>query len=223
MTRNESTTENKWQDLIDTHRGTSVHTPLRPDAFERTDEEKMELISQKFRDIMTILGLDLTDDSLAGTPDRVAKMYVKEVFAGLNPTNKPDVKLFDNTYAYEDMLLEKNITVHSHCEHHFVPIIGKCHVAYIPKDKVVGLSKLNRIVRHYAKRPQVQERLTQQIANALEEALETPDVAVYMEADHMCVLTRGIEDHGSSTVTQSLRGAFQEGAKRSEFFNAIRS
>ena len=170
---------------------------------------------------MQILGLDLTDDSLRGTPLRVAKMYVSEAFAGLNPSNKPEMKLFDNKYQYKDMLIEKNITVHSHCEHHFVPILGSCHIAYIPNGQVVGLSKLNRIVRHYSKRPQVQERLTRQIAEALMEGLGTPSVAVYLEADHMCVKTRGIEDAGSSTVTMAFHGAFEDELQRQYFLNAV--
>lgn len=223
MTHHEPHRAAEWDALIPSPR-TNVHdTPMRKDAFALSDDEKVEKIAAKFTEIMEILGLDLTDDSLSGTPKRVAKMYVHEAFSGLNPANFPEVKLFDNKYGYRQMLLEKNITVHSHCEHHFVPIIGKCHVAYIPKEKVVGLSKLNRIVRHFSKRPQVQERLTEQIAHALMEALQTKDVAVFIEADHMCVLTRGIEDHGSSTTTQSLHGKFATGEARREFMDAIKN
>ena len=148
---------------------------------------------------------------------RVAKMYVQEVFSGLNPKNKPSVKLFDNKYAYNEMLVEKDIRVHSFCEHHFVPIIGKAHVAYINSGKVVGLSKLNRIVDYYAKRPQVQERMTEQIANELKEALGAEDVAVIIDAKHMCVSLRGVEDTESSTVTASYSGKFKEQATRDEF------
>ena len=203
-------TAKELEQLVEAHLGTSIDTPLREDAFALSDEEKIKLIASKFEDIMNILGLDLQDDSLSGTPMRVAKMYVTEAFAGLNPKNKPEMKLFSNKYAYSEMLIEKDIKVHSHCEHHFVPIIGKCHVAYIPDGKVVGLSKLNRIVKHYSKRPQVQERLTRQIAEALMEGLGTSHVAVYLEADHMCVKTRGIEDDGSSTITMAFHGKFEE-------------
>lgn len=215
-------TAQELEAMVENHLGTSLDTPLRAEAFDITDETKIDLIEEKFRDIMLILGLDLTDDSLKGTPRRVAKMYVQEVFAGLNPKNKPEVKLFDNKYKYGNMLVEKDITLHSHCEHHFVPIIGKCHIAYIPKDKVVGLSKLNRIVKYYAKRPQVQERLNRQIAEALKEELQTPDVAVYIDADHMCVKTRGIEDTSSSTVTLELHGKFEQDSFRTDFLNTIR-
>jgi GTP cyclohydrolase I len=195
---------------------------LRKDAFDKTDEEKIEIIAEKFHEIMEVLGLDLTDDSLQGTPLRVAKMYVKEAFAGLNPVNKPEMKLFENKFRYNEMLIEKDIKVHSHCEHHFVPILGKCHVAYIPNGKVVGLSKLNRIVRHYAKRPQVQERLTRQISEALMEGLNTQHVAVYLEADHMCVKTRGIEDDHSSTITMAFHGDFENEANKRAFLESFK-
>lgn len=204
------------------HVGTSKETPMRDDAFELSDDEKVALIADKFRDILEILGMDLTDDSLSGTPHRVAKMYVKEVFQGLNPANKPEAKLFDNKYQYGQMLVEKGITVHSYCEHHFVPILGKCHVAYISSGKVVGLSKINRIVRHYAKRPQVQERLTEQIAEELKSALRTEDVAVYIDAEHLCVSTRGVEDGCSSTITTHYSGAFEKKSVRKEFLEYIR-
>ena len=207
--------------LLDAHLGTSIDTPMREDAFDLSDEQKIARIANSFTDIMNTLGLDLNDDSLKGTPLRVAKMFVKEAFAGLNPDNKPEMKLFSNKFGYSEMLIEKNIKVHSHCEHHFVPILGQCHVAYIPNGKVVGLSKLNRIVRHYAKRPQVQERLTRQIAEALMEGLGTQHVAVYLEADHMCVKTRGIEDDHSSTVTMAYHGDFQNDSTKRAFLDAF--
>jgi len=221
MTKHEnSLTTEQIDALVEAHMGTSIDTPMREGAFDRSDDEKVALIAEKFTDIMDILGLDLTDDSLRGTPLRVAKMYVKEAFAGLNPDNEPEMKLFENKYGYSEMLVERDIKVHSHCEHHFVPIIGKCHVAYIPNGKVVGLSKLNRIVRHYAKRPQVQERLTRQIAEALMDGLGTQHVAVYLEADHMCVKTRGIEDDHSSTVTMAFHGSFQDEQTKRAFLEA---
>lgn len=200
---------------------TSEDTPLRPDAFEIDDDLKIELIEEKFRDIMHILGLDLEDDSLSGTPHRVAKMYVKEIFSGLNPANKPDIKLFENKYKYKEMLVEKDITFYSNCEHHFVPIIGKAHVAYIGNGHVIGLSKINRIVQYYAKRPQVQERLTMQIAKALKEALKTEDVAVVIDAHHLCVSSRGIQDVNSATVTSSYSGKFLADRQRNEFLQFI--
>jgi GTP cyclohydrolase IA len=186
-------------------------------------EQKIELIAQHFGEIMRILGLDLKDDSLKGTPQRVAKMYVNEIFSGLDPNNKPAVTLFDNAYNYEEMLVEKNIKVHSFCEHHFVPIIGKAHVAYISNGKVIGLSKINRIVDYFSRRPQVQERLTVQIADELKKALHTEDVAVAITADHMCVTLRGIKDQDSSTFTSSFHGKFKEKEYRKEFFEQIRS
>lgn len=206
----------------DNHLGTSIETPLRDDAFDMSDEAKIEAITSKFRDIMDIMGLDLTDDSLSGTPRRVAKMYVKEIFGGLNPANHPDVKTFDNLYGYNHMLVERNITLNSTCEHHFLPIVGVAHVAYIPGERVVGLSKLNRIVDHYAKRPQVQERLTRQIAESLRELLGTDDVAVVLDAKHLCVSSRGIQDEGSTTVTSHMGGRFatDESLKR-EFYAQV--
>ncbi len=209
-------------DLIgDHHVGTSKDTPMRPDAFVKSDAEKIDLIEEKFRDIMEIMGLDLTDDSLSGTPRRVAKMYIKEVFSGLNPANKPDIKLFENKYQYQQMLVEKNITLHSYCEHHFVPILGKAHVAYISNGYVIGLSKINRIVRHFAKRPQVQERLTEQIAQELKRILKTDDVAIYIDAAHLCVSTRGVEDTASSTVTTHYSGKFESQDVKNEFLSYI--
>lgn len=194
----------------DDHIGSSANTPLREDAFEKSDDEKITAIEAHFRSIMDILGLDLTDDSLKGTPKRVAKMYVKEIFQGLNPANKPAMTLFENNYKYNEMLVEKNISFYSNCEHHFVPIIGKAHVAYISNGKVVGLSKLNRLVEYFAKRPQVQERLTMQIGQELQKDLETEDVAVIIDAKHLCVASRGVEDDTSSTVTVFYGGKFKE-------------
>ena len=184
-------------------------------------DSKIELISSHFEEIMRVLGLDLNDDSLKDTPRRVAKMYVKEVFSGLDPKNKPEVTLFDNKYSYDEMLLEKNIKVHSFCEHHFVPIIGKAHVAYISSGKVIGLSKINRIVDFFCRRPQVQERLTVQIAEELKKILQTEDVAVAITANHMCVILRGIKDHDSSTYTSSFHGKFKEKEYRREFLQQI--
>lgn len=209
-------------ELGDEHIGTSHETPLREDAFEMDDELKMELIEKHFRDIMHVLGLDLTDDSLKGTPRRVAKMYVQEIFSGLDPKNKPDVKLFENKYKYSEMLVEKDITFFSNCEHHFVPIYGKAHVAYISNGHVIGLSKINRIVQYFAKRPQVQERLTMQIGNELKEILGTDDVAVIIDANHMCVSSRGIQDVSSATVTSFYSGKFEsEEHTRNEFMKYI--
>ncbi len=211
-----------FEEIGEEHVGTSFETPLREDAFEMDDDLKIELIEKHFREIMHIMGLDLTDDSLKGTPHRVAKMYVKEVFSGLNPKNKPAAKLFENKYKYNEMLVEKDITFHSHCEHHFVPIYGKAHVAYISNGDVIGLSKINRIVQYYSKRPQVQERLTMQIGNELKEALGTEDVAVIMDAYHMCVSSRGVQDTNSSTVTSFYSGKFQHDEQtRMEFLKYI--
>lgn len=200
----------------------SANTPLRPDAFEVSDSEKIKIISEHFRGIMKVMGLDLEDDSLKGTPDRVAKMFIKEAFSGLNPANKPSTTLFDNKYNYNEMLVEKNITVHSYCEHHFVPIIGKAHVAYISNGKVIGLSKINRLVQYYSKRPQVQERLNVQIALGLKEALGTDDVAVMIDAAHLCVISRGVNDVNSNTITTYFSGRFEEDKYRREFLDLIR-
>ncbi len=205
----------------DEHAGFSMETPLREDAFALDDDLKVELIEKHFREIMLILGLDLNDDSLKGTPLRVAKMYVMEMFKGLDPKNMPHAKLFENKYNYKNMLIEKNISFHSVCEHHFVPIIGKAHVAYIPNGKVVGLSKLNRIVRYFALRPQVQERMTIQIANMLKEVLHTDDVAVIIEADHLCVAMRGVQDLTSSTITAEYTGKFLDMKTREELQRMI--
>ncbi|CAD5257902.1 MULTISPECIES: GTP cyclohydrolase I FolE [unclassified Imperialibacter] len=208
-------------DMEDDHVATSYETPLRADAFEMDDDLKMELIAKHFREIMHILGMDLTDDSLKGTPNRVAKMYVKEVFSGLNPKNKPTAKLFDNKYEYNEMLVERDITFYSYCEHHFVPIYGKAHVAYISSGKVIGLSKINRIVQYYAKRPQVQERMTVQIANELKKILKTDNVGVVVDAVHMCVSSRGVGDTNSRTGTAHFSGKFSDENTKKEFLNYI--
>lgn len=207
----------------DNHIMTSVDTPMRDDAFLLDDETKIEQIEERFREIMNILGLDLTDDSLKGTPHRVAKMYVKEIFSGLNPANKPKIALFENKYRYNEMLVEKNITLYSNCEHHFVPIVGVAHVAYISNGYVIGLSKINRIVQYFAKRPQVQERLTVQIANELKRILRTQDVAVVIDAHHLCVSSRGVEDRSSATVTSHYSGKFEEESAKNEFLKYIYS
>ncbi len=210
------------EEIGDAHVGTSIDTPIKANAFDLSDDEKIHKIEAHFREIMDIIGLDLTDDSLKGTPYRVAKMYVKEIFSGLNPINKPRVAMFDNKYQYSQMLVEKDINVQSTCEHHFLPIYGKAHVAYISSGNVIGLSKINRIVEYYCKRPQVQERLTIQIANELKKALQTEDVAVYIDAQHMCVQSRGVEDRSSSTVTMEFSGKFKESEQtRSEFLATI--
>ena len=198
-----------------------ANTPLKDDAFEMEDSEKIEKIAFHFSKIMDTLGLDLSDDSLQDTPKRVAKMYVKEIFSGLNPENKPEISLFQNKYGYNRMLVEKNITLYSNCEHHFVPIVGKAHVAYISTGKVIGLSKLNRIVQYYSQRPQVQERLTIQIANEIKKMLDTEDVAVVINATHHCVSARGIRDAGSTTITTEYSGKFLEKETRNEFLKYI--
>jgi GTP cyclohydrolase I len=199
-----------------------TETPLIKEAFKLNDESKIQLIGKHFREIMEIMGLDLNDDSLKGTPHRLAKMYVKEIFSGLNPANKPKITLFENKYQYNEMLVEKNITLYSYCEHHFVPIIGKAHVAYYSSGKVIGLSKLNRIVQYYAKRPQVQERLTEQIAQSLKESLSTDDVAVVIDAAHLCVASRGVNDINSTTISAHYSGKFQEEQVRKEFLSFIK-
>lgn len=204
------------------HIATSLETPLREDAFVMDDALKIELIQHHFGEIMHILGLDLNDDSLSGTPYRVAKLYVKEIFSGLNPLNQPEAKLFENKYQYNEMLIEKDITLYSYCEHHFVPIVGKVHVAYISNGHVIGLSKINRLVQYYAKRPQVQERLTNQIANGLKEALQSEDVAVIVDAVHLCVASRGIKDTNSSTITANYSGKFRTEAMKNEFIAQIK-
>jgi GTP cyclohydrolase I len=214
--------ENDADEIGEEHILTTLVTPLLADAFALDDETKIEIISKHFKDIMQVLGLDLKDDSLKGTPKRVAKMFVKEIFSGLNPANEPGISLFENKYKYNEMLVEKNITLYSYCEHHFVPIIGKAHVAYIPGDNVIGLSKINRLVQYYAKRPQVQERLTTQIAQAIKRVLGTEDVAVMIEAEHLCVASRGINDTASSTTTFHFSGKFNEDTSKKSFLAAIK-
>lgn len=199
-----------------------IETPLKASAFKIDNATKKQTIAYHFAEIMDVLGLDLTDDSLKETPNRVAKMYIEEIFSGLDPKNKPEIKLFENKYQYNQILLEKDITFYSSCEHHFVPIIGKAHVAYIPQEKVVGLSKLNRIVQYFSNRPQVQERLTQQIGNDLQNLLETKDVAVIIEAKHLCVSMRGVKDDTSSTTTVFFGGEFLKSEKQIELNNYIK-
>lgn len=213
----------KLNELGNEHFASSTETPLRPDAFQLNDKQKIEKIEHHFREIMKVLGLDLTDDSLQGTPKRVAKMYVQEIFSGLNPNNKPHAKLFENKFKYNEMLVEKDITFYSNCEHHFVPIIGKAHVGYISSGEVIGLSKINRIVQYYAKRPQVQERLTMQIAEDLKSTLKTDSVGVVVDATHLCVSSRGVGDTNSTTGTAYFSGQFKEPNTRSEFLNFINS
>ncbi len=211
------------EEVGDNHISTSVETPMKEDAFKLNDDQKIEIIQEHFRAIMETLGLDTRDESLRGTPYRVAKMYVKEIFRGLNPVNKPVAKKFSNKYEYNDMVLEKNIRVSSFCEHHFLPFIGKAHVAYISSGKVIGLSKINRIVDHYSRRPQVQERLTLQIADELEHVLESEDIAVFIESKHFCVSMRGIQDSASSTITTEFRGAFKQNEIKQRFIDFIRT
>lgn len=213
---------NRIDELGDNHISVNRQTPLVADAFEKTDQEKIELIEKNVKHIMETLGLDLSDDSLKGTPKRVAKAYVNEIFSGLHPENKPKMSVFDNGYKYGEMLVEKNITVYSTCEHHLLPIIGRAHVAYISNGTVIGLSKMNRIVDYYAKRPQVQERLTLQVVEELQKALGTKDVACVIDAKHLCVNSRGIRDIESSTVTSEFGGKFKDPAVKKEFLDYIR-
>jgi GTP cyclohydrolase I len=228
MIRENETTENTQklngfsrEDIGDDHLFTGLRTPMKTSAFSISDTDKKEKIAHLFAEIMDVMGLDLTDDSLKVTPKRVAKMYIDEIFSGLNPANKPKIALFDNKYQYNQMLVEKNITFYSNCEHHFVPIMGKAHIAYISSGKVIGLSKLNRIVQYYAKRPQVQERLTNQIAEELKAILNTEDVAVIIDAKHLCVSSRGIKDDTSTTVTSYFGGKFTSQEKIAELQNTL--
>ena len=211
-----------FEALGDDHIGSSSETPMRSDAFKLTNDEKIDIIKDDVRHIMETLGLDLSDDSLNGTPMRVAKMFVKELFGGLNPDRKPNASTFQNKYKYGEMLVEKNISVYSTCEHHFLPIVGKAHVAYISNGTVVGLSKMNRIVDYFAKRPQVQERLTIQIVKELQNVLNTQDVACVIDAKHLCVNSRGIRDIDCSTVTSEFGGKFKEENTRREFLDYIK-
>lgn len=218
MTNNED-----FQDEIgDNHIATAANNPVRKDAFDLPDEQKIELIKKDVESILRTLGMDLDDDSIKGTPNRVAKMFVKEIFGGLNPAKKPSASTFENNYKYGEMLVEKNITLYSTCEHHLLPIIGRAHVAYISSGRVIGLSKMNRIVEHYSKRPQVQERLTMQIVQELQIALNTQDVACVIDAKHLCVNSRGINDIESSTVTSEFGGKFKEEQTRREFLDYIK-
>jgi GTP cyclohydrolase I len=216
------TIEKELFELIgDNHQMTSAETPMRPDAFIKTDQQKMSTIEKHFHIIMEEMGLDMTDDSLKGTPHRVAKMFIQEIFSGLNPANKPKISVFENSYHYDKMLVEANISFNSTCEHHFLPIIGKAHIGYVSSGKVIGLSKLNRIVDYYSRRPQVQERLIMQIFNDLKSVLNTEDVIVVMEAKHLCVSSRGIKDESSFTSTIQYGGIFNEKENRNDFFNLI--
>lgn len=228
--------ENEMSSLTEKTNGKAVNLQMNPlfnipmneeETLAYPDNElneaiKIKKISDHFKQIMLILGLDLEDDSLKGTPGRVAKMYVKEMFSGLNPENAPEITLFDNNFQYTEMLVEKNIALHSCCEHHFVPIIGKVHVGYFSSGKVIGLSKINRVVQFYSKRPQLQERLTEQIARALGEALKTTDVAVVINAAHMCVTTRGVTDTDCKTTTSHFSGKFKNEEVKKEFFNYLK-
>lgn len=218
-----TTIEKELFELIgDNHQMTSAETPLRVDAFQKSDKEKMAVIENHFFKIMHEIGLDMTDDSLKGTPHRVAKMFIQEIFSGLNPANKPKISVFDNSYNYDKMLVEADITFNSTCEHHFLPITGKAHIGYVSSGKVIGLSKLNRIVDYYSRRPQVQERLIMQIFNELKSALDTDDVIVVMEAKHLCVSSRGINDESSFTSTIQYGGIFNEKENRNDFFSLIK-
>jgi GTP cyclohydrolase I len=212
---------NKQDEIGENHIATNAQTPIRKDAFELSDAQKMERIEHNMKDIMQTLGLDLTDDSLQGTPRRVAKMFVQEIFDGLHPDKRPRMSTFENKFKYNEMLVEKNIAVHSTCEHHLLPIVGYAHIAYISNGTVIGLSKLNRIVNYYAKRPQVQERLTVQIVQDLQKVLKTKDVACIIDAKHMCVITRGIEDADSSTITAEYGGKFKDPLVKREFLDYL--
>ena len=214
--------EDRIEEIGDNHIMTSAKTPLREDALIISDEEKMDRIQESVKDILITLGMDLSDDSLQGTPKRVAKAFVKELFMGLNPKNQPKASTFDNNYNYEEMLVEKNIIVYSTCEHHLLPIVGRAHVAYISNGKVIGLSKMNRIVDYFAKRPQVQERLTMQIVQFMQESLGTKDVACVIDAKHLCVNSRGIKDIESSTITAEFGGKFKEKETKQEFLDYLK-
>jgi len=218
MTNNEDFLD----EIGDNHFSSNAQNPLRKYAFDLSDEEKIEKIKKDVENILQTLGMDLTDDSIKGTPNRVAKMFVKEIFGGLNPSKQPKASTFDNNYKYGEMLVEKNITVYSTCEHHLLPIIGRAHVAYISSGRVIGLSKMNRIVEYYAKRPQVQERLTMQIVQELQKALGTEDVACVIDAKHLCVNSRGIKDIESSTVTSEFGGKFKDPQTKREFLDYIK-
>ncbi|WP_333696770.1 GTP cyclohydrolase I FolE [Flavobacterium sp.] len=220
---NTTAVEKELYELLgDSHQMTSAETPLRPDAFVKSDAEKMATIEKHFHSIMEEMGLDMTDDSLRGTPHRVAKMFIQEIFSGLNPANKPKISVFENSYHYDKMLVEANISFNSTCEHHFLPIIGKAHIGYVSNGKVIGLSKLNRIVDYYARRPQVQERMIMQIFNELKAVLDTENVIVVVEAEHLCVSSRGIKDSSSFTSTIQYGGIFNDKENRNDFFNLVK-
>lgn len=221
-TKESSLNDFTFDEIGDDHLYTGIETPLTKDAFLLSDGEKKDKIANLFAQIMEVMGLDLSDDSLKGTPKRVAKMYIDEIFSGLNPENKPKIALFENKYKYNQMLVEKNIQFYSNCEHHFVPIFGKVHVAYVSSGKVIGLSKINRIVQYFANRPQVQERLTNQIAMELSNILETDDIAVIIDAKHLCVASRGIKDDSSATVTSYYGGIFSRSEKIAELQNYLK-
>ncbi|WP_291285199.1 GTP cyclohydrolase I FolE [Flavobacterium sp.] len=214
--------EDFLDEIGDNHFSSNAKNPVRQDAFDLSDDEKIEKIKKDVENILQTLGMDLTDDSIKGTPNRVAKMFVKEIFGGLNPSRQPKASTFDNNYKYGEMLVEKNITVYSTCEHHLLPIIGRAHVAYISNGRVIGLSKMNRIVEYYAKRPQVQERLTMQIVQELQKALGTEDVACVIDAKHLCVNSRGIKDIESSTVTSEFGGRFKDPQTKRELLDYIK-
>jgi len=213
--------EEQIEIIGDNHYSSNIETPFRADAFDKSDDEKINNIKHHFEMIMQEIGLDLTDDSLSGTPYRVAKMYVKELFYGLNPINKPKLSTFENKYGYNKMVIEQNITIDSSCEHHFLPIIGHAHIGYIPKDKVIGLSKINRLVDYYSHRPQVQERLVLQILHDLQNVLDTKSVIVVINAKHLCVSSRGIKDKNSFTTTLEYGGSFLDKSTRNEFLSSI--
>ncbi|MFB1040601.1 MAG: GTP cyclohydrolase I [Polaribacter sp.] len=218
---NSKMNDERIEEIGENHVATSAENPIRPDAFDISDEEKIVKIEKSVKDILQTLGMDLTDDSIQGTPKRVAKAFINEMFMGLNPKNKPKASTFDNNYNYGEMLVEKNIVLYSTCEHHLLPIIGRAHVAYISDGKVIGLSKMNRIVEYFSKRPQVQERLTMQIVQAMQEALGTKDVACVIDAKHLCVNSRGIKDIESSTVTSEFGGKFKEKETKKEFLQYL--
>ncbi len=218
---NSKMNDERIEEIGENHVATSAENPIRPDAFDISDEEKIVKIEKSVKDILHTLGMDLSDDSIQGTPKRVAKAFINEMFMGLNPKNKPKASTFDNNYNYGEMLVEKNIVLYSTCEHHLLPIIGRAHVAYISGGKVIGLSKMNRIVEYFSKRPQVQERLTMQIVQAMQEALGTEDVACVIDAKHLCVNSRGIKDIESSTVTSEFGGKFKEKETKKEFLQYL--
>ena len=218
---NSKMNDERIEEIGENHIATSAKNPLRADAFDISDEEKIEKIQESVKDILQTLGMDLEDDSLQGTPKRVAKAFINEMFMGLNPANKPKASTFNNNYNYGEMLVEKNIVLYSTCEHHLLPIIGRAHVAYISNGKVIGLSKMNRIVEYFSKRPQVQERLTMQVVQAMQEALGTQDVACVIDARHLCVNSRGIKDIESSTVTSEFGGKIKEKETRKEFLQYL--